>query len=186
MESLTSVERISSIIVLVLVVLIVRENRRGAKVVKSDPSIQLQSAQRFRTLTMQMLEPLLALVVVGSLLVSDLERSPAHAIVAVVGGIVGYAFGAYRARTTYVSAVPAHKGVILRYSLESFAALGLLIVIKLVAEQNLLPDGDIFRVIIATLLGFLLVETFARVITLLRYYRRDEAVAATVTQPTGT
>ena len=65
----------------------------------------------------------------------------------------------------------------------SFAALGLLIVIKLVAEKNLLPDGDIFRVIIATLLGFLLVETFARVITLLRYYRRDEAAAATVTQP---
>jgi len=32
----------------------------------------------------------------------------------------------------------------------SFPALGLLIVIKLVAEQNLLPDGDIFRVIIAT------------------------------------
>ncbi len=92
----------------------------------------------------------LALVVVGSLLVSDLERSPAHTIVAVVGGIVGYAFGAYRARTTYVAAVPAHKGVILRYSLESFAALGLLIVIKLVAEQNLLPDGDIFRIIIAS------------------------------------
>jgi hypothetical protein len=40
MESMTSVERISSIIVLVLAVLIVRENRRGAKVVKSDPNIQ--------------------------------------------------------------------------------------------------------------------------------------------------
>jgi hypothetical protein len=49
MESMTSVERISSIIVLVLAVLIVRENRRGAKVVKSDPSIQLQSSQRFTT-----------------------------------------------------------------------------------------------------------------------------------------
>jgi hypothetical protein len=102
-----------------------------------------------------------------------------------VGGIVGYAFGAYRARTTYVAAVPAHKGVILRYSLESFAALGLLIVIKLVAEQNLLPDGDILRTIIAALLGFLLVETFARVITLLRCYRRDETAAAAVTQPAG-
>ena len=48
-----------------------------------------------------------------------------------------------------------------------------------------LPMYDIFRLIIATLLGFLLVETFARVITLLRYHRRDEAAAVTVTQPTG-
>jgi hypothetical protein len=61
----------------------------------------------------------------------------------------------------------------------------LLIVIKLVAEQNLLPDGDIFRLIIATLLGFLLVESLARVIMLLRQYRRDEAASATVTQPAG-
>ena len=58
---------------------------------------------------MQVLEPVLALVVVGYLLVSDLERSPAHAIVAVVGGLVGYAFGAYRARSTYVSAVRPTK-----------------------------------------------------------------------------
>ncbi len=35
-------------------------------------------------------------------------------------------------------------------------------------------------------LGFLLVETFARVITLLRYYRRDETAAATFTHPAGT
>lgn len=81
--------------------------------------------------------------------------------------------------------MPPHKGVILRYSLESFVALGLLIIIKLVAEQNLLPEGDIFRLIIATLLGFLLVESFARVITLLRYYHRDETTAAAATQPTG-
>jgi hypothetical protein len=44
---------------------------------------------------------------------TDLERSPLHAIVAVVGGLAGYAFGAYRARSTYVAAVPQHKGVIL-------------------------------------------------------------------------
>jgi hypothetical protein len=76
--------------------------------------------------------------------------------------------------------VPAHKGVILRYSVESFVALGLLIVIKLVAEQDLLPEGDIFRFVIAGLLAFLLVESCARVIMLVRYYRRDAAAAATV------
>ena len=80
----------------------------------------------------------MGLVVVGSLLVSDLERSPAHAV---VGGIAGYAFGAYRARTTYVSAVPAHKGVILRYSLESFAALGLLIVISSWPSRTCCPPA---------------------------------------------
>ncbi len=178
-------ENYTSILLLVLLLLIVRESRRGTQAIKSDPGVTLQRNERFRTLTMQLLEPVVALLVVGSLLVTDLERSPTHAIVAVVGCVVGYAFGAYRARTTYVASVPAHKGVILRYSVESFVALGLLIVIKLVAEQDLLPDGDIFRAIIAGLLGFLVVESSARVITLVRYYRRDRAAAATITQTVG-
>lgn len=174
-------ETSTSILLLVLLVLIVRESRRGTQAIKSYRSVRLQSNERFRTLTMQVLEPVFALVVVGSLLVTDLERSPVHAIVAVVGGVAGYAFGAYRARSTYVASVPALKGVILRYSRESFVALGLLIVIKLVAEQDLLPDGEIFRLIIAGLLAFLLVESAARVITLVRWYRRDAAAPATVT-----
>ena len=81
--------------------------------------------------------------------------------------------------------MPAHKGVILRNSVESFLALGLLVVIKLVAQQDLLPEGGIFRVIIAGLLGFLLVESGARVLTLIRYYHRDEAAASAATQGLG-
>jgi len=178
-------ENVTSILLLVLLALIARESRRGTQSIKADPSVQLQGNERFRTLTMQVLEPVFAIVVVGSLLLTDLERSPMHGIVAVVGGVAGYAFGAYRARSTYVASVPAHKGVILRYSVESFVALGLLIIIKVVAEQDLLPDGDVFRVIIAGLLAFLLVESVARVVTLVRYYRRDEAAAATAAEVHG-
>jgi hypothetical protein len=36
-----------------------------------------------------------------TLLLTDLERSPLHAIVAVANGIAGFAFGACRARSTY-------------------------------------------------------------------------------------
>jgi hypothetical protein len=68
---------------------------------------------------------------------------------------------------------------------ESFVALGLLVVIKLVAERDLLPEGDIFRAIIAALLAFLLVESIARVISLVRHYRRDEAATATAAPATG-
>lgn len=89
--------------------------------------------------------------------------------------MAGYAFGVYRARTTFVASVRDHRGVILRYSIESFVALGVLVVVKLVAEQNLLPDGEVFHAIIAALLGFLVVESCARVLALVRYYRRDEA-----------
>ena len=122
----TLVENVSSILLLVLLVLIARESRAGTKAAQADPSIELKASERFRTLRMQMLEPLVAVLVVGSLLLTDLEREPAHAIAALVGAAAGYAFGAYRARSTYVSAVPAHRGVILRYSVESFVALGLL------------------------------------------------------------
>jgi len=173
------VENISSILLLVILVLIARESRAGTKAAQSDPSIQLKASERFRTLRMQMLEPLVAVLVVGSLLLTDLEREPVHAIAALVGAAAGYAFGAYRARSTYVSAVPAHRGVILRYSVESFVALGLLVVIKLVAERDLLPEGEIFGIVLAGLLGFLLMESIARVATLVRFYRRDEAALVT-------
>ena len=173
------------ILFLVVLALMAREYRRGREAVKSDPSIQLKGNERFRTLTSQVLDPVFALVVVGSILLTDLENAPEHAIAAVIGAAAGYAFGAYRARSTYVSSVPAHNGVILRYSVETFVALGLLVVIKVVAEQDLLPDGGIFRVIIAALLAFLLVESVARVITLVRYYRRDEAATTTVTHATA-
>ncbi|HYO17945.1 MAG TPA: hypothetical protein VES02_04670 [Dermatophilaceae bacterium] len=172
-------ENVSLIILLILLVLIARESRAGTRAVDTDPSVQLKPSERFRTLRMQVLEPVVALVVVGSLLLTDLERAPAHAIAALVGAVAGYALGAYRARSTCVAAMPAHKGVILRYSVESFVALGLLLVIKVVAEQDLLPEGDIFGTIIAGLLGFLLVESCARVFTLVRFYRREEASVAT-------
>jgi hypothetical protein len=171
------VENVSLTILLVLLVLIVREYRAGNRAVKDDPTLSLERSERFRTLRMQLLEPLVALVVVGSLLVTDLGRTPAHLVAALVGGVAGYAFGVYRARATYVSAVPTHRGVVLRYSLESFAALGLLLVIKVVAERNLLPEGAVFGVVLAGLLAFLLVESFARVLALVRRYRADEANA---------
>jgi hypothetical protein len=174
------VETYSSVLLLVLVVLIVREGRAGTQAAKADPSMLLERNERFRTLRMQMLEPLVAVLVVGSLIISDLEREPVHAIAALLGGVAGFAFGAYRARSTYVAAVPQHKGIILRYSVESFVALGLLVVIKLVAERNLLPDGDIFRTALAALLGFLLVESIARVVVLARYHRRDLRATADV------
>ena len=173
-------ETYSSVLLLVLLVLIVRESRAGTQAAKADPSLVLARNERFRTLRMQMLEPLVAVLVVGSLIISDLEREPVHAIAALLGGVAGFAFGAYRARSTYVAAVPQHKGIVLRYSVESFVALGLLVVIKLVAERNLLPDGDIFRTVLAALLGFLLVESIARVDVLARYYRRDLRATADV------
>jgi hypothetical protein len=47
-----------------------------------------------------------------------------------------------------------------------------------VAERDLLPEGDVFRVVLAGLLAFLLVESAARVFTVVRYYRRDKAAVA--------
>jgi hypothetical protein len=180
------VENASLIILLVLLILIARESRAGKQAVQSDPNVQLQPKERFRTLKMQLLEPWVAVVVVGSLLLTDLGREPVHGLAAIVGGVAGYAFGAYRARSTYVTAVPAHRGVVLRYSLESFVALGLLVVIKVVAERDLLPEGDVFRVVLAGLLAFLLVESAARVFTIVRYYRRDKAAGAESVRATRT
>ncbi len=164
----------SSLVVLALIALIAREMRVGNRLAKSDPSLVMKPNERFRTLRMQMLEPVLGFVIVGSILFDDLAHTPVHLVAALVGAAAGYAFGVYRARTTYVAAVPAHRGLILRYSIEAFLAVGLLVIVKLVAEQDLLPEGQVFRTIIAGLLGFLVIESAARVLQLVRYYRRDE------------
>ncbi|MCE0486969.1 hypothetical protein [Ornithinimicrobium sediminis] len=51
------------------------------------------------------------------------------------------------------------------------------------AEDDLLPDREVFRIAVAGLLGFLLMESIARVLTLVRFYRRDEATMATTEGP---
>ncbi|MBM6403951.1 hypothetical protein JQN72_06800 [Phycicoccus sp. CSK15P-2] len=170
----------SSIVVLGVIALIARELKRGREIVRSDLGLQerLASNERFRTVRMQALEPVLALVIVGSLLAEDIAHTPLHLGVALAGAVIGAVFGLYRARSTYVGSVPEHKGLVLRYSVESVAALGLLIVVKLVAELDALPEGTVFASIVALLLGFLLVESGARVVTLVRYYRRDAAAEA--------
>ena len=43
-------EYTSSLLILVLLVLIARESREGTRAIKSDPSVQLKSNERFRTL----------------------------------------------------------------------------------------------------------------------------------------
>jgi hypothetical protein len=44
------------------VVLIVREGRAGTQAAKADPSVVIERNERFRTLRMQMLEPLVAVL----------------------------------------------------------------------------------------------------------------------------
>lgn len=139
--------------------------------------------ERFRTRRMQLLKPVLALMIVGTLLVSDLTEEPVRLISALVGGAVGYAFGAYRARETFVASVPAHGGVILRTTVESFGALGVLIVIKWSVEQDWLPDSGVFPVVVAALLAFIVMEPCARVYVIMRRYER-EAAALSSASPT--
>lgn len=167
-------ETISLAVVVVLLVLIARESRAGARALAAEPdAVRLEPRQRFRTLRMQTMEPMIAVVVVGSLLVTDLERAPVHALMAFGGAVAGYFFGAYRARVAYVAAIPRLRGVVLRYSIESVLALVALLVIKLVAERDVLPENGLFHLVVAGLLGFLLAESVARLVTLLRLYRRD-------------
>jgi hypothetical protein len=122
---------------------------------------------------MQLLEPVLALVIVGALLVSDLAGEPFHFVAALVGGAGGVVFGVYRARATFVTSVPARRGVILRTTVESIVALAVLIVITLMVEEDLLPDSGVFPIVVAALLAFLVVESCARVWMIMRWYARD-------------
>lgn len=98
------------------------------------------------------------------------------------GAVVGAAFGVYRARSTFVRAVPALHGVVLRFSIESVLALLLLLIVKLVAERDLLPREGVFPFLVIGLLAFLLAESVARLAVVLVRYRR-ELVATSPVNP---
>ena len=163
-------EQLTTVIVLLLAVLIVKELRRSNAIAEQDETIQLGRFQRLRTLRMQYLEPLFALVIVGSLVVSDLAKSAWHVVAMVAGALLGLWFGAFRAKATYIAAYPKYEAVVLRTNKEAVVSILLLIAVKLLAEQDILPDSGIFPTIVAFLLGFLFVESFARVFMVKRYY----------------
>lgn len=172
----------SSFIVLMVLAVMVREIRRGRQIAASNPGLHLSKGERFRTLPLQVIEPVFAVVVVGSVFLSHADTSPSSLSWAAGGAVIGVAFGAYRARSTFVRAVPAHHGVVLRFSIESVLALLLLLIVKLVAEQDLLPRQGILPFLIVGLLAFLLAESVARLAVVLLRYRRESA-ATTPARP---
>ncbi len=171
---------VSSWVVLLGLVVMVREIRRGREIAAAHPGLHLRKGERFRTLLLQVIEPVFALVVVGSVFLSHVDAGLPSMLWAAVGAIVGAAFGVYRARSTFVRAVPALHGVVLRFSIESVLALLLLLIVKLVAEQDLLPREGVFPFLIVGLLAFLLAESVARLAVVVQRYRRESVATSPV------
>jgi positive regulator of sigma E activity len=170
LENHMATKQLTTVVVLMLAVLIVKELRRSNAIAEQDEMIQLEKFQRLRTLRMQYLEPLFAFVVVGSLVAADIAKSAWHVVAMIAGALLGLWFGAYRAKTTYIAAYPRYEAVVLRTNKESIISVLILIAMKILAEQDILPDSGIFPTIVAFLLGFLFVESFARVFMVKRYY----------------
>ncbi len=168
-------EQFSTLAVLVLLVVIAKEFRRSNAIVKENDDITLKKFHRFRTLRMQYLEPLVAIIIVGTLVATDIANSFLHIFAIAAGVILGIWFGAYRAKTTYIRAYPKYKAVVLHTNKEAALSLAALIVIKIFAEQDILPETGVFPIIVAFLLGLLLVESLARVYMVKRYYDRDSS-----------
>lgn len=158
---------ILSVLIIVLIVL----GLRGRKIRKK---IQPPKGQRVRLIAEELLEPILELVIVGVLVWRDLSMDGWHLAAGLIALIPGAALGRYRTQNYYVSALPEYKSVIVRYSKIGVIILIALIFVKVISselESVALPYWA--TLVLTALLVLFLAESFVRVGTMYKWYRRD-------------
>lgn len=171
-------EALSGTVLIVVVLALLWQTRKGRQV-SSARQVDLAPGERFRQLRMEQLEPVIDVMLVGTILWADLSQNVDHVIAGAIGLLPGIAFGAYRARLMYVRSYPELRGVVLRRSLNEYIAVAVLIVVKLLAEDHqLLPNTGWFSLLITGLLAFVVAESVGRSVVITRWYHRDTARAA--------
>lgn len=153
----------------------IRDSRKLAKV------LQLPKGQWLRPAKTLAFDPVIELLVVGFILVQDLLQNWEHLLVGVIGAAIGIAVGHYRYRIQYVRALPEHKAIVFVRSRAEYVALGILVIVRLAAEQHQIPVVGALTLVITGLLALIVFESIGRSWFSYRRYHLDTSAA---TNPT--
>ncbi len=140
----------------------------------------LEPRQRIRPLALELLDPLIAVALVGPLLWHELAKGVSYVGMALLGAAVGVAIGVLRARVMFVRALPQSRSVILTRSTAEYLLLGLLFVLKLSEDAIDRVHSGPFTLVLTALLALAVVESFGRSIAITLTYRRESASTAAV------
>ena len=150
---------------------LIRDSRKIAN------ELGLPKGQWLRLVKTLAFDPLIEFFVVGVILVQDLLQNWEHIAAGVIGAAVGILIGRYRYRIQYVRAVPEYKAIVFVRSRAEYLALGLLIVIRLAAEQHQITVSGPLTLLITFLLGIVVFESVGRAWFSYRRYRTESALS---------
>jgi hypothetical protein len=144
----------------------------GRRGVRQSRKADLNKGERQRPIMITWLDPVLALLFVGSVLWGLIVHDVGHLVTALVGAALGIPFGVARARTMYVRAVKPDQSVVFRRSALEYGLLSLLLVLRLVEKSIEGLHSEVATYALTALIAFALVESIARTVDIsLRYHR---------------
>ena len=167
MQAEHSVQLVLTLLFLVVAFSLVRKGR-------SDPlAATLPPRQRIRPVLLEILDPLLAIVVVGPLLDHELNVNAWHILAGLVGMAAGVPIGLLRSRVQYVRAVKRSKSVVLVRSRAEYALILLLVILRSSENSIRLNHSTIVTLMYALLLALPIGESCARSFTMVKKYRNE-------------
>jgi hypothetical protein len=161
----------------VLVVLVVIAILRSRSI-RQNRDVVLNKGERLRPLVITMLDPLVSIVLIGSVLWTLMMRSNGHVVAALVGAAIGVPIGMARAKVMYVRAVKESQSVVFRRSAMEYGLLGLLLVLRIAESSISHLHNEVVTYVLTAGIALAVVESIARAAAIVVKYRRDPGLPA--------
>jgi hypothetical protein len=156
-------------LVLVLLVVIAVMRNRG---IRQNRDMVLNKGERLRPIAITMLDPVISIVLIGTVLWSLMTRNDSHFAVALVGAAAGIPIGTARARVMYVRAVGTAKSVVFRRSVIEYGLLGFLLALRIAEDSISHLRSGFASYALTALIALAVAESITRAAAIgIRYHR---------------
>ena len=164
MQTANSVQLVFVVLFAIIASALVRKGR-------ADPlAANLPPRQRIRPILLEMLDPLLAVVVVGPVLAHELNLNTWHVLAGLIGISVGIPIGLLRSRVQFVRAIKSSQSVVLTRSRAEYALVILLVILRSSEDSIRQNHTTSITLLLAMLLGLPIGESFARSVSMVNKY----------------
>ena len=160
MQTENSVQLVLVVLFAIVASALVRKGR-------ADPlAANLPPRQRIRPILLEMIDPLLAIVVVGPVLAHELNLNTWHVLAGLIGISVGIPIGLLRSRVQFVRAIKSSQSVVLTRSRAEYALIILLVILRSSEGSIRQNHTTSITLLLAMLLALPIGESFARSVSM--------------------
>ncbi|HEV3267944.1 MAG TPA: hypothetical protein VGZ68_06040 [Acidimicrobiales bacterium] len=167
MQAEQSVQTVLIVVFMVVAYSLVRKGRLDTK------NATLEPRQRIRPVLLEVLDPLLAIIVVGPVLAHELNVDAWHILAGFVGLAAGVPIGLLRSRVQYVRAIQSSKSVVLVRSRAEYALIFLLVILRSSESSIRQNHATLVTLLFALLLALPIGESCARTYSMVKKYRHE-------------